>query len=148
MSGSVNKTILIGNLTRDPEVRHTQDGSPIVQLNVATNDTWKDKATGERRERAEYHRVVIFNEHLCKVAENYLKKGSKVYVEGSLQTRRWTDNAGVEKYTTEVVLQKFKGELTMLDGRSENQNNNTDTQPPQNQGLSNTSDSFDDEIPF
>ena len=119
MAGSVNKVILIGNLGRDPEVRHTQDGSPIVQLSIATSDTWKDRATGERRERTEWHRVVIFNEHLCKVAENYLKKGSKVYVEGSLQTRKWTDNAGVEKYTTEVVLQKFNGELTMLDGRGE-----------------------------
>lgn len=119
MAGSVNKVILIGNLGRDPEIRHTQDGSPIVQLSVATSDTWKDRATGERRERTEWHRVVIFNEHLCKVAENYLKKGSKVYVEGSLQTRKWTDQQGVEKYTTEVVLQRFNGELTMLDGRGE-----------------------------
>ena len=120
MAGSVNKVILIGNLGRDPEVRSTQDGSPIVQLSVATSDTWKDRATGERRERTEWHRVVIFNEHLCRVAENYLKKGSKVYVEGSLQTRKWTDNQGVEKYTTEVVLQRFNGELTMLDGRGDN----------------------------
>lgn len=119
MAGTVNKVTLIGNLGRDPEVRHTQDGSPIVQLSIATSDTWKDKGTGERRERTEWHRVVIFNEHLCKVAENYLKKGSKVYVEGSLQTRKWTDNAGIEKYTTEVVLQRFNGELTMLDGRGE-----------------------------
>lgn len=119
MAGSVNKVILIGNLGRDPEVRHTQDGAPIVQLSIATSDTWKDRATGERRERTEWHRVVVFNEHLCKVAENYLKKGSKIYVEGALQTRKWTDNAGVEKYTTEVVLQKFNGELTMLDGRGE-----------------------------
>lgn len=119
MAGSVNKVILIGNLGRDPEVRHTQDGSPIVQLSIATSDTWKDKATGERKEKTEWHRVVIFNEHLCKVAENYLKKGSKVYVEGSLQTRKWTDNAGIEKYTTETVLQRFNGELTMLDGRGE-----------------------------
>ncbi len=119
MAGSVNKVILVGNLGRDPEVRHTQDGSPIVQLSVATSDTWKDRTTGERRERTEWHRVVIFNDHLCKVAENYLKKGSKIYVEGALQTRKWTDNAGVEKYTTEVVLQKFNGELTMLDSRNE-----------------------------
>ena len=119
MAGSVNKVILVGNLGRDPEVRHTQDGSPIVQLSIATSDTWKDRATGERRERTEWHRVVIFNEHLCKIAESYLKKGSKIYVEGSLQTRKWTDNAGVEKYTTEVVLQRFNGELTMLDGRGE-----------------------------
>lgn len=119
MAGSVNKVILIGNLGRDPEIRHTNDGAPIVQLSVATSDTWKDRATGERRERTEWHRVVIFNEHLCKVAENYLKKGSKIYVEGALQTRKWTDNAGIEKYSTEVVLQKFNGELTMLDSRSE-----------------------------
>ena len=119
MAGSVNKVILVGNLGRDPEVRHTQDGSPIVQLSIATSETWKDRASGERRERTEWHRVVIFNEHLCKVAENYLKKGSKVYVEGALQTRKWTDNAGIEKYTTEVVLQRFNGELTMLDGRGE-----------------------------
>ncbi len=120
MAGSVNKVILVGNLGRDPEVRSTQDGSPIVQLSIATSDTWKDRATGERRERTEWHRVVIFNEHLCRVAENYLKKGSKVYVEGSLQTRKWTDNQGIEKYTTEVVLQRFNGELTMLDGRGDN----------------------------
>ena len=119
MAGSVNKVILVGNLGRDPEVRHTQDGAPIVQLSVATSDTWKDRATGERRERTEWHRVVIFNEHLCKVAESYLKKGSKIYVEGALQTRKWTDNAGIEKYSTEVVLQKFNGELTMLDSRNE-----------------------------
>ncbi len=118
MAGSVNKVILIGNLGNDPEIRHTQDGSPIAQLSVATSDTWKDRATGERRERTEWHRVVIFNEHLCKIAENYLKKGSKVYLEGALQTRKWTDNAGIEKYTTEVVLQRFNGELTMLDSRN------------------------------
>ena len=119
MAGSVNKVILIGNLGRDPEIRRTNDGSAIAQLSIATSDTWKDRATGERRERTEWHRVVIFNEHLCKVAENYLKKGSKVYIEGSLQTRKWTDQQGVEKYTTEVVLQRFNGELTMLDGRGE-----------------------------
>ena len=119
MAGSVNKVILVGNLGKDPEVRHTQDGAPIVQLSVATSDTWKDRATGERCERTEWHRVVIFNEHLCKIAESYLKKGSKIYVEGALQTRKWTDNAGIEKYSTEVVLQKFNGELTMLDSRNE-----------------------------
>lgn len=119
MAGSVNKVILVGNLGRDPEIRHTNDGSPIAQLSIATSDTWKDRSTGERRERTEWHRVVIFNEHLCKVAENYLKKGSKVYIEGSLQTRKWTDQQGIEKYTTEVVLQRFNGELTMLDGRND-----------------------------
>jgi single-strand DNA-binding protein len=119
MAGSVNKVILVGNLGRDPEIRKTNDGASIAQLSIATSDTWKDRSTGERRERTEWHRVVIFNEHLCKVAENYLKKGSKVYVEGALQTRKWTDQSGVEKYTTEVVLQKFNGELTMLDGRND-----------------------------
>ncbi|MDG1438298.1 MAG: single-stranded DNA-binding protein, partial [Emcibacteraceae bacterium] len=114
-----NKVILVGNLGKDPEIRHTQDGSPIAQLSIATSDTWKDRSSGERRERTEWHRVVIFNEHLCKIAEQYLKKGSKIYVEGALQTRKWTDQSGVEKYTTEVVLQRFNGELTMLDGRND-----------------------------
>src|SRR5215475_9759370 len=115
MAGSVNKVILIGNLGADPEVRRTQDGRPIVNLRVATSDTWRDKATGERRERTEWHRVVIFSEGLAKVAEQYLKKGSKVYIEGQLQTRKWTDQSGVEKYSTEVVLQGFNSALTMLD---------------------------------
>lgn len=119
MAGSVNKVILVGNLGRDPEIRHTNDGSPIAQLSIATSDSWKDRATGERRERTEWHRVVIFNENLCKIAEQYLRKGSKVYVEGALQTRKWTDQSGVEKYTTEIVLQRFNGVLTMLDGRNE-----------------------------
>jgi single-strand DNA-binding protein len=117
MAGSVNKVILIGNLGRDPEVRRTQDGKAIVTLNVATSDSWRDKATGERREKTEWHRVVIFNEGLTRVAEQYLKKGSKVYLEGSLQTRKWQDQQGQEKYTTEVVLQGFNSVLTMLDGR-------------------------------
>ena len=116
---SVNKVILVGNLGRDPEVRHTQDGKPIVNLSLATSETWKDRQTGERKERSEWHRVVIFNEGLAKVAEQYLKKGSTVYIEGQLQTRKWTDKDGAEKYTTEVVLGKFRGELTMLDGRGE-----------------------------
>ncbi|MBL29308.1 MAG: single-stranded DNA-binding protein [Rhodospirillaceae bacterium] len=119
MAGSVNKVILIGNLGRDPEVRRMQDGNPVVNLAVATSDTWRDRQSGERRERTEWHRVVIFNDKLAEVAEKYLRKGSKVYVEGSLQTRKWTDQSGVEKYTTEIVLQKFRGELTMLDGRGE-----------------------------
>jgi single-strand DNA-binding protein len=114
MAGSVNKVILIGNLGKDPEVRRMQDGRPIVNLSVATSDTWRDKATGERKERTEWHRVVIFNENIAKVAEQYLKKGSKVYLEGSLQTRKWQDQSGQDKYTTEVVLQ-FNGQLTMLD---------------------------------
>lgn len=117
MAGSVNKVILIGNLGRDPEVRSTQDGMKIVQLSVATSESWKDKMSGERKDKTEWHRVVIFNERLAEVAERYLKKGSKVYVEGQLQTRKWTDKDNVEKYTTEVVLSRFRGELTMLDGR-------------------------------
>ena len=117
MAGSVNKVILVGNLGRDPEVRHTQDGRPIVNLSVATSENWRDKQTGERKERTEWHRVVIFNENLAKVAEQYLKKGAKVYIEGQLQTRKYTDNAGVEKFSTEVVLQQYRGELTMLDSR-------------------------------
>jgi single-strand DNA-binding protein len=117
MAGSVNKVILVGNLGKDPEVRHNQEGKPIVNLSVATSDSWRDKQTGERKERTEWHRVVIFNENLAKIAEQYLKKGAKIYVEGQLQTRKYTDNSGVEKYSTEVVLQNFRGELTMLDGR-------------------------------
>jgi len=117
MAGSVNKVILIGNLGADPEVRHTQDGRPIVNLRVATSDSWRDKATGERREKTEWHRVVIFSEGLARIAEQYLKKGSKVYLEGSLQTRKWEDQSGQERYTTEVVLQGFNSALTMLDGR-------------------------------
>lgn len=119
MAGSVNKVILIGNLGRDPEVRHTQDGAPIVNLNIATSESWRDRASGERKERTEWHRVVIFNENLAKVAEQYLRKGAKVYIEGTLQTRKWTDKEGAERYTTEVVVPRFRGELTMLDGRGE-----------------------------
>ncbi len=117
MAGSVNKVILIGNLGADPEIRRTQDGRPICNLNIATSENWRDKATGERREKTEWHRVVIFSEPLCKIAEQYLKKGSKVYVEGQLQTRKWQDKEGQERYSTEVVLQGFGGQLTMLDGR-------------------------------
>jgi single-strand DNA-binding protein len=115
MAGSVNKVILIGNLGKDPEIRRTQDGRPIAHLNLATSETWRDKTTGERREKTEWHRVVIFNEGLCRIAEQYLKKGSKVYIEGSLQTRKWQDQQGQDKYTTEVVLQGFNSQLTMLD---------------------------------
>jgi single-strand DNA-binding protein len=117
MAGSVNKVILIGNLGADPEIRRTQDGRPIANLRIATSETWKDKNTGERKEKTEWHRVVIFNEGLCRIAEQYLKKGSKVYIEGALQTRKWTDKDGIEKYSTEVVLQGFNSQLTMLDGR-------------------------------
>ena len=117
MAGSVNKVILVGNLGRDPEVRTAQDGSKIVNLNIATSESWKDRGSGERREKTEWHRVVIFNPNLADVAERYLKKGSSVYVEGQLQTRKWTDQQGVEKYSTEVVIGRFKGELTLLGGR-------------------------------
>jgi single-strand DNA-binding protein len=116
MAGSVNKVILVGNLGRDPELRSTQDGTRIANLNLATSESWRDRVSGERKERTEWHRVVIFNERLVELAEKYLRKGSKIYVEGALQTRKWTDNAGIEKYSTEIVLQKFRGELTMLDG--------------------------------
>ncbi|MDA1325313.1 MAG: single-stranded DNA-binding protein [Proteobacteria bacterium] len=119
MAGSVNKVILVGNLGRDPEVRTMQDGNPVVNLSVATSENWRDKNSGERREKTEWHRVVIFNDKLAEVAQKYLRKGSKVYLEGQLQTRKWTDQSGIEKYSTEVVLQRYRGELTMLDGRSE-----------------------------
>jgi single-strand DNA-binding protein len=118
MAGSINKVILVGNLGRDPEVRTMQSGDEMVQLNIATSERWKDKMTGERRERTEWHRVVIFNKGLVPIAKQYLRKGSKVYIEGQLETRKWTDQSGVEKYTTEVVLRPYRGELTMLDSRS------------------------------
>lgn len=119
MAGSVNKVILVGNLGADPEVRHTQDGKPIVNLRVATSESWRDRNSGERRERTEWHRVVIFSEGLAKIAEQYLKKGSKVYLEGQLQTRKWQDQSGQDRYSTEVVLQGFNSTLTMLDGRGD-----------------------------
>ena len=118
MAGSVNKVILVGNLGKDPEVRRMTSGDAVVNLSIATSESWRDKASGERKEKTEWHRVVIFNKNLADVAEKYLKKGAKVYVEGQLQTRKWTDKDGAEKYSTEVVLQNFRGELTMLDGRN------------------------------
>jgi single-strand DNA-binding protein len=160
MAGSVNKVILVGNLGADPEIRHTQDGRAIANLRVATSESWRDKATGERREKTEWHRVVIFNENLAKIAEQYLKKGSKVYLEGSLQTRKWEDQQGQERYTTEVVLQGFNGQLTMLDGR---QRDGMGEEGPRNGGDFGRSGPFggkgaggkgsfdkelDDEIPF
>ena len=117
MAGSVNKVILVGNLGRDPETRRLSSGDPVVNLRIATSESWKDKASGERKEKTEWHSVVIYNDNLAKVAEQYLRKGSKVYIEGQLQTRKWTDQSGAEKYTTEVVLQRFRGEMTILDGR-------------------------------
>ena len=119
MAGSVNKVILVGNLGRDPEVRHTNDGNPIVNISVATSERWRDRTSGEQRERTEWHRVVIFNERLGEVAQKYLRKGSKVYLEGQLQTRKWQDQSGQDRYSTEVVLQRYRGELTMLDSRGE-----------------------------
>ena len=119
MAGSVNKVILVGNLGADPEIRSLNSGDRVANLRVATSETWRDKSSGERKEKTEWHRVVIFNDNLVKVAEQYLRKGSKIYLEGSIQTRKWADQSGVEKFSTEIVLQKFRGELTMLDGRNE-----------------------------
>ena len=119
MAGSVNKVILVGNAGKDPEIRRTQDGRPIVSLSIATSESWRDKASGERREKTEWHRVVVFNEQLCKVVEQYVKKGAKLYIEGQLQTRKWQDQQGQERYSTEVVVQGFNCVLTMLDGRSD-----------------------------
>ena len=153
MSGSVNKVTLVGNLGRDPEIRAMQNGDKIVQLSVATSDRWKDKNSGEQRERTEWHRVVIFNDALGRIAEQYLKKGSTVYLEGQLQTRKCTDQqSGQEKYTTEVVLQRYRGELTLLgsrpDNQVENQYNNTQADQPDQIGNTNIASDLDDEIPF
>lgn len=142
---SVNKAIIIGNLGADPEVRRLNSGDPVVNLRIATSDQWRDKSTGERREKTEWHSVVIFNESLAKVAENYLRKGSKVYIEGSLQTRKWTDQNGQEKYTTEIVLQRYRGELQMLDGKGDSAGHSRDTGDPK-EGFRNSD--LDDEIPF
>jgi single-strand DNA-binding protein len=149
MAGSVNKVILVGNLGKDPDVRRTNAGDPIVNLSVATSETWRDKGTGERKERTEWHRVVIFNENLGKVAEQYLRKGAKVYLEGQLQTRKYTDKDGVERYSTEVVLSRFRGELVMLDSRSSEGGGapariSSPAEPP----ASFERNELDDEIPF
>ena len=168
MAGSVNKVILVGNLGRDPEVRAMQSGSRVCNLSIATSENWKDKSSGERREKTEWHRVVIFNDALVGIAERFLKKGSKVYIEGQLETRKWQDQAsGQEKYTTEVVLRPYRGELTMLDGRSEggsgggygggsdqssygggNNNNNDFGGQQSSGGQAPAMDDFEDEIPF
>lgn len=155
MSGSINKVILVGNLGRDPEIRNSQDGAKIVQLSIATSETWKDRTSGERRERTEWHRVVLFNERLADVAERFLKKGSKVYLEGQLQTRKWTDKEGQERYTTEIVLGKFRGELTMLDNRGEGGYSSDNFSAAPSQGkpavsapAPSSGGSLDDEIPF
>ena len=155
MAGSVNKVILIGNLGRDPEIRSTQDGREIANLAIATSDSWKDKSTGERKEKTEWHRVVIFSDGLVNVVKNYLKKGAKVYIEGQLQTRKWTDKDGHEKYSTEIVLQGFSSVLTMLDGnKNSGENagggnyNQSYSQPSSGQGQKAPSELMDDEIPF
>ena len=152
MAGSVNKVILVGNLGRDPEVRRLTSGDPVVNLSIATSESWRDKASGERKEKTEWHRVVIFNENLAKVAEQYLKKGAKVYIEGQLQTRKYTDKDGSEKYSTEIVLQKFRGELTMLDGRGGEGGGDRERSPAMagagEGGRSFQRADLDDEIPF
>jgi single-strand DNA-binding protein len=161
MAGSVNKVILVGNLGRDPEIRTLGSGDKVANLRIATSETWRDRTSGERKERTEWHQVVIFNENLVKVAESYLKKGSTVYIEGALQTRKWTDQQGVEKYSTEVVLQKFRGELTMLGGRPQGGDSGMDEggyspaaaaparggRPNASSGPKETFD-LDDDIPF
>ena len=148
MSGSINKVTIIGRLGKDPEIRRMNSGDPVVNLSVATSESWRDKATGERKEKTEWHRVVVFNDHLAKVAENYLKKGSQVYLEGSLQTRKWTDQSGQEKFSTEIVLQKYRGELTMLDGKSEGGGGGySEPNPDAPKGNFRNAD-LDDSIPF
>lgn len=158
MAGSVNKVILVGNLGADPEVRRLSSGDPVVNLRIATSESWRDKQSGERKEKTEWHQVVIFNEGLAKVAEQYCRKGMKVYVEGQLQTRKWQDQAGADRYTTEIVLQKFRGELQMLDnagsssGRtsdfdSENGGSNPPPATSRSQGGRPATD-FDDDLPF
>jgi single-strand DNA-binding protein len=161
MAGSVNKVILVGNLGADPEIKRTQDGRPIANLSVATSDTWRDKNTGERKEKTEWHRVVIFNEGLCRIAEQYLKKGAKVYLEGQLQTRKWQDKDGKDRYTTEVVLQNFNSALTMLDGKSSGGSFGADdsggdfgssgpsrSAPPRRVAAGGRNDDMNDDIPF
>ena len=150
MAGSVNKVILIGNLGRDPEVRTFQNGGKVCNFSIATSETWKDRNSGERQERTNWHNIAIFNENLAQIAEQYLRKGSKVYVEGQLETRKWQDQAGNDRYTTEVVLRNFRGELTLLDGRSENNNSNfSETASIDDQSSDKVlTNDIDDEIPF
>jgi single-strand DNA-binding protein len=153
MAGSVNKVILVGNLGKDPETRRLQSGDPVVNFSLATSESWRDKASGERKEKTEWHRVVIFNKNLAEVAEKYLRKGSKVYIEGSLQTRKWTDKDGAEKYSTEIVLQNFRGELTMLDtrggeGGGSAMSRNSPATADSGSGSNFDRSELDDEIPF
>jgi single-strand DNA-binding protein len=143
MAGSLNKVTLIGHLGRDPEVRYAPDGTKIVQFPVATGETWKDKVTGERRDKTEWHRIVIFNDRLADIAERFLKKGSRAYIEGQMQTRKWTDASGTEKFSTEVVISRFKGEIILLDARQQNNHNHQDEHMDQSSNLV-----IDDEIPF
>lgn len=147
MAGSVNKAILVGNLGRDPEVRSTQDGRKIVSFTLATSESWKDRQSGERKERTEWHRVVVFNENLGEIAEKYLRKGSKVFLEGAIQTRKWTDQSGAEKYSTEIVLQKFRGELTLLDSKPDSAPENEGREYPPRTAQKPDVD-LDDSIPF
>ena len=150
MAGSVNKVTLIGNLGRDPEIRSLGSGDRVANLAVATSESWRDKMSGERKERTEWHRVVIFNDHIVDVAEKYLRKGAKVYLEGALQTRKWTDNGGVERYSTEVVLQKFRGELTMLDSlkSAEEDRPSNSSAAPAPRPRSKLDADLDDHVPF
>lgn len=162
MAGSLNKVMIIGNLGNDPDIRTMQNGGRVANLSIATSDSWKDKNTGERREKTEWHRVVVFNEGIVRVCENYLKKGSKVFIEGALETRKWTDQNGQDKYTTEIVLKPYNGNLTMLDGRNDNQGGGygggQQTQSQQSGGFQNNNqgnaqaaevyDDFEDDIPF
>lgn len=168
MAGSVNKVLLIGNLGADPEIRQTRDGRPVATLSIATSESWRDRASGERRERTEWHRVVIFSEGLCKIVERYLKKGAKVYLEGELRTRKWQDQSGADRYTTEVVLQGFNGKLTMLDARQNGESGRMESRAAapagaradkarsdragegsaDGQGKESLSETLDDEVPF
>jgi single-strand DNA-binding protein len=152
MAGSVNKVILVGNLGRDPEIRHATDGSKIATFSVATSESWKDRATGERKDRTEWHRVVVFNEKLSEIVEKYIKKGTKIYVEGQLQTRKWTDNAGQERYSTEVVLSKYRGEISILDSRGsgfgEGMPVTSGGAEPALESVGGSLGDLDDEIPF
>ena len=150
MAGSVNKVILIGNLGRDPEVRTFQNGGKVCNFSIATSETWKDRNSGERQERTNWHNIAIFNENLAQIAEQYLRKGSKVYVEGQLETRKWQDQAGNDRYTTEVVLRNFRGALTLLDGRNEDNNSNFSETASIDEGSSDKvlTNDIDDEIPF
>lgn len=146
MANSLNKVTLIGNLGRDPEFRSTNDGKEIATLSLATSETWKDKATGDRKEKTEWHKIVVFNEGLVSVIKNHVKKGSKIYIEGSLQTRKWQDNSGQEKYTTEVVLQNFNAQFILLDAKSHDQSH--DNAPSQSKNVTFNHNELDDEIPF